>query len=587
MKKTVLKTVTLALAIIALLLLVSCGHEHTEQIIPEITPTCTQGGFTEGKKCADCGETIIEPTPIPSKGHTEEPIPNQAPTCTEEGYENGKKCADCDEIIIEPTPIPSKGHTEEPIPNQAPTCTEEGYENGKKCADCGVVLQDPTPLAPRHTEEIIPKIAPDVGISGFTEGKKCSACNDVLVAPTEITLLEIEIDDASSIKGKINATLTLDKVNGEFSFYYADEDKNALPYYNALAKPMVSEENDQITLDIVLPSECEYIIATNNTAYTYFVKIPEKYTLGESSYTYGSLSDVHTNDGNYFDGALDFFDEYGEIDFVAISGDISDGAVKDLEWFNETIKDRLYKVYTTTGNHDEASVKNGRWLEYINTSIKTDNEVFEISENGLDFVFIPEKNEDSVFVFFCQTSWSYLRNPTGTEYSLVTADQLEWLEAVLEKYKDKTVLLYFHTFLSAPDGSQESSVGNLRNPGGYAYDLPYSYGAGDEVIFRNLLKEYKNVVFFSGHSHWMFELEKYNPNLNVSNFDGEYCYMVHNPSVCTPRWIGDTDSYRTNKKGLNSEGWIVEIHDDALVLIPVDFLSQTFYTEYMKLIPIS
>lgn len=164
---------------------------------------------------------------------------------------------------------------------------------------------------------------------------------------------------------------------------------------------------------------------------------------------------------------------------------------------------------------------------------------------------------------------------------------MEWLKGTLERYKDKTVLLYFHTFLSDPEGGQENAVGNLKNPGGYAYDLPYIFGASDEVEFRALLKEYKNVIYFSGHSHWMFELERYNENLNVSNFDGEYCYMVHNSSVCEPRWIGENDTRRTSMYGKSSEGWIIEIYEDTMILIPVDFLSETFYTEYMKIIPLN
>lgn len=545
--KNITKTVTLILVLISLFIITSCGHEHTEEIIPEILPTCTQGGFSEGKQCAECKE-----------------------------------------IIVAPTQISAKGHTEIALPNQAPTCTEEGYENGKVCSVCNVILTDPTPVSPRHTEEIIPKVEPDINTTGFSAGVRCSVCEETLVFPEEITLLEMEIDETASEKGKLVATITLNKLNGAFSIYYGDKNREQLTHFNALAKKDVTASNNEVTFEnLILPSECEYIIANDGSDFNYFVKIPEKYTQGKAQYTFGSLSDVHVNDGKYLDGALDFFDGYEKIDFVAISGDISDGAKTDMKWFNDTIKDREYKVYTTTGNHDAPSVENGLWLEYINTSIKTDSEVAQIGKNGMDFVYIPEKNDDCVFVFFCQTSWSYPKNPTGEEYSLVTTEQLTWLEEVLEKYKDKTVLLYFHTFLSGPTGSQTDAVGNLKNPGGYAYDLPYTAGTADEPIFRNLMKKYKNVVYFSGHSHWMFELEKYNENLNVSNFDGEYCYMVHNPSVCTPRWIGQNDSYRTNKKGLNSEGWIVEVHEDSLILIPVDFISKTFYTEYMKTIPLN
>ncbi len=478
-------------------------------------------------------------------------------------------------------------HSEQIVPAIPKTCTENGYTEGKKCADCGEILVEPTLILASHNEKIFPRVEPDINQTGYTEGKECIDCGEVFVERTEITLISMAIDGEKSQRGQISCQITVsNKLSGELRLYYANKEKQRLPHYNDVATIPSTESG--VTLDsIVLPSDCEYIMATNGGDYDYFVKIPTEYTQGKVDYTFGSLSDVHTNDGKYFEGALDFFDEYGEIDFVAISGDISDGADKDLDFFNNTIKDRDYKVYTTTGNHDSTSVGNGKWLEKINTANKTDEEVSDIADNGLDFVYAPSENEDCVFVFFCQTSWNYPKKPTGKEYSIVTAEQLDWLAGVLEKYKDKTVFLYFHTFLSGPGGRQENAVGNLRNPGGYAYDLPFSYGAGDEMRFRALLKEYKNVVFFSGHSHWMFELEKYNPNLNVSNFNGDYCYMVHNPSVCTPRWIEENSPSRENMKGKYSEGWIVEVHEDSLTLIPVDFISQTFYTEYMKLIPIN
>ena len=517
--------------------------------------------------------------------HVEEIVPRKEATCLENGYTEWKKCAECDEALTSPETLLAS-HTEEIIPRKEATCLENGYTEWKKCSKCNEALTTPETLLASHTEQTIPSVAPSVEKTGSTEGKKCSVCNEILLQPKDITLLGIEIDATDSSKGNVSCELIFDGLSGSFSIYYADENKQKLPYFNAITT--VSVDNNTVELDgLILPSGCEYILADGDSDYDYFVEIPNEYLLGEKNYTYTSLSDVHVNKGLYLMGALDFLDAYGEIDFVAISGDICDGSEKDLLVFNGIIQGRDYKVYTTSGNHDENSIKSGLWEKHINRVKNTDNEVFDVGENGFDFVYIPEKNPDSVFVFLCQTSWYYSKNPDPEQYTLLTAEQLTWLEGVLEKYKDKTVLLYFHTFLSAPDGTQESSVGNLRNPGGYAYDLPFSYGAADEVAFRALMKKYKNVVYFSGHSHWMFELEIYNENLNVSNFDGEYCYMVHNPSVCEPRWISESSSSRQSMMGKNSEGWIVELYEDTMILIPVDFINEVFYTEYIKIIPLS
>ena len=69
--------IILILCMLAILCLISC-HNHSEEIIPKIEPTCTRDGYTEGKKCSDCGDILVEPKLIPA-GHKEEKIPSIAP----------------------------------------------------------------------------------------------------------------------------------------------------------------------------------------------------------------------------------------------------------------------------------------------------------------------------------------------------------------------------------------------------------------------------------------------------------------------------------------------------------------------------
>ena len=582
-KSLLLLVIMLALAVS--FMLISCGHKHTESVVSGVPATCTKDGYTDKVICSTCDEIISDSEVILATGHTEVIVPEISATCTKDGATEGKKCSTCGCFTVEPELIPS-AHTKKKIPAISPTCTTDGATEGLFCERCDYIFTEPTIIPAKHTEEIIPRIEPSIGISGLSEGKKCSTCGDILVAPYEISLLSMELD-SSSVKGVISGKLTFNQLSGEFSLYYADSNKKRLDYYNSLSSFTSSDSSNTLSFEnIIVPKNCSYIIADGEGDYDYFVKIPESSLRSQVDYTFSALSDVHYNKGDYFNGALDFLDDYG-VDFVGVSGDLTNnGEVSYLEKFNEAIKNRLYKVYATTGNHDENAVISGNWEKYINTSVTADEEIVNISKNGIDFVFVPKKAENNVFVFLCQTSWSYPKNPTGTEYSLITEEQIKWLTDVLEEYKSKNVFLFFHTFLSAPDGTQESAVGNLRNPGGYAYDLPFSYGAADEVAFRALMKEYKNVVYFSGHSHWMFEMEIYNENLNYSNFDNEYCHMVHVPSVCEPRWIGENDTRRTSKTGVASEGWIIEVYDEAIILIPVDFITEVFYTEYMKIIPL-
>ena len=474
-------------------------------------------------------------------------------------------------------------HTLVSMEAKEPTCTENGYTQGWFCKDCGeIITPSEVILASHKNEEILP-VAPEKGKSGYTRGEKCSACGVVFVTPEEISLLTMEIDANASSEGVINVTFGFEGLEGEFTLKLADENKNALDYFTSVfVKNVTAEDYKETVSRLIVPSGCKYFIATDENEYVYFVKIPEEYLLTQTQYSFGALSDVHMNKGDYLTAALNFLDKVG-VDFVGISGDLSSsGEITSFNKFNQAIKDRGYKVYTSSGNHDAAGVKNGNWIEYINLGITEDDEVVIIAENGIDFVYVPKKAENNVFVFLCQTEWIYPASPGDT---ILEGSQLDWLEQVLEAYKDRRVFLFFHTFLAGADGNTETAVGNLKNPGGYTYPLCFAQGEADEVRFRELMKKYKNVIFLSGHSHWMFELEIYNENLNVSNFDGEYGYMVHIPSVCEPRWIGEDDTSRTSKTGKASEGWIIEITEGGVVLIPVDFIKGVYYTEYMELIP--
>ena len=114
--------------------------------------------------------------------------------------------------------------------------------------------------------------------------------------------------------------------------------------------------------------------------------------------------------------------------------------------------------------------------------------------------------------------------------------------------------------------------GNLINNAGHAYDLPFTEGCPDEVRFEYLMDEYENFVFFNGHSHWAYDMQELNPNLNIADYNGEYATMVHVSSVSSPRRtkanIDDTSEHFMR----SSEGMIVTVYEDKIVFNAVDFL---------------
>ena len=175
-----------------------CGYEETREIaalthtlitLPAVEATCTETGFTEGKKCSVCGEITVAQTVVPAKGHTETVLPAVPATCTETGLTEGKKCSVCGEITVAQTTAPAKGHTETVLPAVEATCTETGLTEGKKCSVCGEILvaQTAVPVT-AHTEILDEASVIEVTCkeNGYTGNTVCSVCGTVLSQGEEI-----------------------------------------------------------------------------------------------------------------------------------------------------------------------------------------------------------------------------------------------------------------------------------------------------------------------------------------------------------------------------------------------------------------
>lgn len=421
--------------------------------------------------------------------------------------------------------------------------------------------------------------------TGSAGSSSVNSGNEDVEIPEKQVNIKIELDEKASL-GYLSGKLTVDTVGTEYDVYFGN-DTGKLEGYTKLGVC-----NGELILDgvVVPPSATDMILKSGDEEYS--VKIPEECLLfGKEAFIFGALSDVHYNkyysDGTNddaifaFDNALDYFDRLG-VDLVGITGDLTnDGEEDSLKKYSEAIKDRAYPVFTVSGNHDvktfnNVEPENSLWMKYITNNL----EGCELSSTPfLDYTYTSEETGD-MFIFLNVTRYSY----SNKSESVLFNKQLNWLENTIEANPDKQIYLFFHLFMCGPDGQSHTGVGNIKNPGGYSYDLPFKYGNSDERRFRRIMSENKNVVYFSGHSHWMFEMEVYGEQANFSDFGGEYCAMVHVPSVTEPRWIGENDTNRTGKHGVSSQGWAVYDYGEIRVLVPIDFITGTVFTEYMEII---
>lgn len=404
---------------------------------------------------------------------------------------------------------------------------------------------------------------------------------------------DFENEDAGSAAGTVTLTAT---VGGKYNLYWGTDDGEKLSvdvgdytaYYSEFATVKVSggEGKADIQQFTAIPEGAETVLAYSGLVKVGSADIPEEKLpdYGEKTYSFGALSDVHFNRYNgslsgddaclTLPNALNFI-EYFDVELVGISGDISaDGERNAFEKFNTITSGYDFPVYTGTGNHDvsdDYTLEN--WQELVNAGVygetKADG-VKDVASNGLDFVYMPAGAGGDVFIFLSQFAWDY----NNVNSRILTDEQLDWLEKQFEKYKDTTVYLFFHTFLNNPVEGENPNMGegNLENNAGRHYDLAFTDGCPDEVRFRGMMDKYENVVFFNGHSHWAYDMQKFNPNLNIADYNGEYATMVHISSVSSPRRTTANIDDSSEHYMRSSEGMIVTVYEDKIVFNAVDFL---------------
>ncbi len=339
-------------------------------------------------------------------------------------------------------------------------------------------------------------------------------------------------------------------------------------------------------------------------------------------YSFGVLSDIHLKDSQYgvddcnsisdYQRALTFYNNYG-CNFIAIAGDIvasNYGGTPyvntnaQAEWLSELRKfvelNTEYfpnkKVYTCTGNHD--ANPNGHYENPNDGLIGLSQQITDggTTQDGVTWwqsiVGNPINHtvavgDNDIFIFFSMRYWNYSDMVTdGTTNGFYSQSDIEWLKQELEKYNDKRVFLFFHLPIQL-----YNEVGYL-DPSSNGLVVGYT----PNTVMAQILLNYKNVIWFNGHTHYKLEYEGYTFHYTDEYEDGDITFthpniyqtdesmtMIHCSSCSHPREV--TTKERNNDHTWNgkwkysnlktgSQGYVVDVYEKRIVIKGVDFASQ-------------
>ena len=455
----------------------------------------------------------------------------------------------------------------ETVTKQA-TCSESGIKTAT--CSCGKAKTVTIPATYQHT------YVNDI----------CTGCGRQYIA-AGITHYAFLHDNPGFAGGTISF---LPEASGVYTFYWGDANGKLANHSLLYSGTFTAEVEADITVQsfTAIPKGATRVLAVNKgETVTYSYTIPESRRMtAEELYNFGAISDTHQGvrygatsiPYNHFVNAAKVLYEKGAI-AIGICGDFSYNNEESEYILHEKAIKEIYEfapdmpIFTTTGNHEAkyTGFSYDWYMQYARDVVDYNSDLDYKYFDGNELDYVVELPDGSVMIYFHQQYYDY-GNSTSR---LVTDEQLVWLEARLEQYKDQTVFFFFHTFM-------DEMVGDASTPGN-EYGLPMISSTVEYKKFTEYFTKYTNVVYFSGHSHWAFDAQltepkpgKTNDDKNIDDLDGTFATMVHIPACSTPRVLVGSGNGR-------SEGYIVRVYENCVVFEGYEFVQgETFaYATYI------
>lgn len=389
--------------------------------------------------------------------------------------------------------------------------------------------------------------------------------------------------DAGNAYGEIVLLATSNTYSGTYNIMWADDDGVMENYKEigtvvldvASSKPMGSIELMEFN---AIPKYATRILAIKNNEIAASYTIPQAKrwaagNYGEHLYSVLAISDWHygyDTSQEDIEEALTYGNTKESVVAVVGAGDLSaNGYTSELNgWKAER---DLYRgttpVYSCVGNH-EAATANAIMYSHP-----------ELIRQYLDSDWVDETTpyflkviENDVYIFM-----SLFDGTTqGNKNTMFTTASLDWLEENLETYRNQRVFLFAHVppiWSNAGLKQNGQYTGFALGNGAYTLDI-WGTSGSDRTRFLNLLDHYKNVIWFSGHSHIKYQYQSVWDKLNIMQYKGG-ARFIHVSSLTVPRDI--IDGSATGLIYAESEGALIDVYQNVIRMRCRNFAGEKFY----------
>ncbi|MBO0600606.1 metallophosphoesterase [Sporosarcina sp. E16_3] len=274
-------------------------------------------------------------------------------------------------------------------------------------------------------------------------------------------------------------------------------------------------------------------------------------------FSFPVISDVHitnTDEKSHhkLEKALkDLHEVSPDYDVIIFNGDmISDGRQESYNKLKELVNNNLQKeAFFTIGNHEffkndgnEAAIN--RFLDFSDEN----NVFYEKSINGYPFIFLGTE------------SWGPIGAPTK-DSAVLSKEQLDWLEESLIKHAKSRCPIF--VFLHQP--------------------IPYTLTGTDIRYYENciiqskelmdILNRFPQVFYFSGHTHW---------DLRMQGMFLQNNFTMANTGSVYNTWGPDEQGHETVIDPDGSQGLLVQVYEDKVVIKGRDFAKQQWLDEFVN-----